>query len=111
MGGGLLLGLASDHLLATESATFRLGVAPHGLSPVVMATVVLPQLMGRAFASRMYMDDFSMDVKHATATGLVDGVALDSQAARALACAAAGAGTPVNASLAANVALPGHHSI
>ena len=46
IGGGLLLGLASDHRLATSSATFRLSVAPYGLSPVVMATVVLPQLSG-----------------------------------------------------------------
>ena len=107
----MLLGLASDYHLATAFATFRLGVAPHGLSPVVMATVVLPRLVGRAFALRMYMDDFSSDVKHATAMGLVDGVSLDSQAARALASAAAEAGTPVNTSLAEKVALPGHHSV
>ena len=50
IGGGLLLGLACDHRLATASAVFRLGVAPYGLSPVLMATTVLPDLVGQNFA-------------------------------------------------------------
>ena len=51
IGGGLLLGLATDHRIATRSATFRLGVAPYGLSPVVMATAVLPGLVGHSLSS------------------------------------------------------------
>ena len=51
IGGGLLLGLTADHRVATENATFRLGVAPYGLSPVVMATQVLPMLVGRSYAT------------------------------------------------------------
>ncbi|EGB04273.1 hypothetical protein AURANDRAFT_67305 [Aureococcus anophagefferens] len=46
IGGGLLLALATDYRVATRSAIFRLGVAPYGLSPVVMATTVLPEIVG-----------------------------------------------------------------
>lgn len=50
VGGGLILGLAADLRMATRSASFRLGVAPHSLSPVMMATGVLPNLVGYHFS-------------------------------------------------------------
>ena len=51
IGGGLLLGLSADHRVSTTGAVFRLGVAPYGLSPVVMATRVLPMLLGSRFST------------------------------------------------------------
>jgi enoyl-CoA hydratase/carnithine racemase len=70
----LLLGLATDHHIATRSATFRLGVAPYGLSPVVMATAVLPKLVGHSLATRMYMEDLSLHARDAVASGIVGDV-------------------------------------
>ena len=72
------LGLASDHRLATASATFRLGVAPYGLSPVLMATTVLPCFAGQRVATEMYVNDLSMDALYMTASGLVDDILVDS---------------------------------
>ena len=57
IGGGFLLGLAADHRVATNNAVFRLGVAPYGLSPVLMATRVLPMLFGSRLSKRMYVED------------------------------------------------------
>ena len=85
VGGGLLLGLAADYRVATTSATFRLGVAPYGLSPVVMATKVLPALFGLSFSTRMYAEDISIDTECAVASGLVGAVLPHAQAARRLA--------------------------
>ena len=72
IGGGLLLGLAADHRVATRNATFRLGVAPYGLSPVVMATRVLPLLVGGAYSTRMYVEDLRVDREYAIESGIVE---------------------------------------
>ena len=72
IGGGLLLGLTADRRVATGRATFRLGVAPYGLSPIVMATQVLPALVGRAFSSRMYAEDLSVDRQCVVELGIAD---------------------------------------
>ena len=61
IGGGLLLGLAADYRAATPGAIFRLGVAPYGLSPIVMATKALPLLIGGCFSTRMYVEDLPVD--------------------------------------------------
>ena len=82
IGGGLLLGLAADHRVATTSASFRLGVTPYGLSPVVMATKVLPTLLGRSFSTKMYVEDISIDAECAVASGIVGSVSPGTQAAR-----------------------------
>ncbi|EGB04285.1 hypothetical protein AURANDRAFT_67324 [Aureococcus anophagefferens] len=82
IGGGLLLGLATDHRIATRSATFRLGVAPYGLSPVVMATAVLPKLVGHNVATRMYVEDLSLDAQDAMASGIVSGLSQSTHHAR-----------------------------
>ena len=82
IGGGLLLGLAADHRVATKNASFRLGVAPYGLSPVVMATKVLPQLVGGSCATRMYIEDLTVDTELATGSGIADHVLPNSQSAR-----------------------------
>ncbi|EGB04283.1 hypothetical protein AURANDRAFT_32766, partial [Aureococcus anophagefferens] len=74
IGGGLLLSLATDHRIATESAIFRLGVAPHGLSPIVMATRLLPSIVGYNFSMRMYAEDTSLSVQMAIDLGLVNEV-------------------------------------
>ena len=68
----------ADHRVATASSTFRLGVAPYGLSPVVMATEILPSLVGENLSTRMYIDDLSMTAPHAIASGILDGVISDS---------------------------------
>ena len=60
IGGGLLLGVTADHRVATKNAVFRLGVAPYGLSPVVMATKILPMLLGGRLSTRMYVEDISI---------------------------------------------------
>ena len=82
IGGGLLLGLATDHRIATPSAIFRLGVAPYGLSPVVMATAVLPKLVGPSLATRMYTEDLSLNAHNAMASDISSIVMSDSQTAR-----------------------------
>lgn len=82
IGGGLLLGLAADQRVATKNAVFRLGVAPYGLSPVVMATKVLPLLVGGSYATRMYVEDLAVDTKLATGSGVADHLLSDSRTAR-----------------------------
>lgn len=82
IGGGLLLGLTADHRVATDHATFRLGVAPYGLSPIVMATQVLPALTGQPFSNRMYAEDLSIDRHYAARLGIADHLFADTQAAR-----------------------------
>ena len=82
IGGGLLLGLATDHCIATRSTTFRLGVARYGLSPIVMATAVLPKLVGHSFTTRMYVEDLSLDAHSAIASDVSSTVLSDIQMAR-----------------------------
>jgi enoyl-CoA hydratase/carnithine racemase len=91
----LLLGLATDHHIATRSAIFRLGVAPYGLSPVVMATAVLPKLVGHRLAMRMYVEDLSLDAHYAMVSGIVNGVSPSSDHGRAHACRSASTGVLV----------------
>lgn len=71
IGGGLLLGLATEYRLATPSSIFRLGVAPYGLSPVVMATAILPKLVGQSLSARMYVEDLQLDAHNAMESGIV----------------------------------------
>ena len=85
IGGGLLLGLTADYRVATENATFRLGVAPYGLSPVVMATEVLPMLVGWPYSTRMYVEDLVLDAREALGAGVSSHVRPDSETARRLA--------------------------
>ena len=85
IGGGLLLGLTADYRVATENATFRLGVAPYGLSPVVMATEVLPMLVGWPYSTRMYVEDLVLDAREALGAGVSSHVRPDSETARCLA--------------------------
>lgn len=72
IGGGFLLGLAADHCVATKNAVFRLGVAPYGLSPVVMATNVLPKLLGSRLSTRMYVEDISVGTLFAVRSKIID---------------------------------------
>ena len=74
IGGGLLLGVAADHRVATTRATFRLGVAPHGLSPIMMATAVLPKLAGRFLSTRMYVEDLVLVVGSLVTSDFVNDV-------------------------------------
>ena len=92
IGGGLLLGLAADYRAATRNAVFRLGVAPHGLSPVVMATKVLPMLLGSRLSTRMYADDTTLGTEFAVRSGVVSQSLPDRQNAREYGlCSLAGA--------------------
>ena len=56
----MLLGIAADSKVATASATFRLGVALYGLSPILMATSVLPRTVGTVLSTSMYVDDLHL---------------------------------------------------
>ena len=85
IGGGFLLGLAADHRVATTNAVFRLGVAPYGLSPVVMATRALPMLFGSRLSTRMYVEDISADILFAVRSGIVNRSLPDAPAARNIA--------------------------
>ena len=89
IGGGFLLGLSADHRLATVSAIFRLGVAPYGLSPIVMATGVLPLLVGRSLARRIYVEDLTIPASRAFLSDFIDVVFSDCEVSRerALSCA------------------------
>ena len=82
IGGGFLLGLAADNRVATANAVFRLGVAPYGLSPVVMATRALPMLLGSRLSARIYVEDMSVGTKFAVRSGIVDRSLPDIRAAR-----------------------------
>ena len=86
------MGLAADHRVATTSATFRLGVAPYGLSPVLMATTVLPTLLGPHLSTRMYVEDLTIDPRYAAISGLVDRLSLDKKVAGKYATYCAGLG-------------------
>ena len=77
IGGGLLLAMMADYRVATASADFRLGVAPYNLSPVLMATEILPYLVGQNLSIRMYIDDLTVVAQRAAASGLVANVISD----------------------------------
>ena len=96
IGGGLLLGLVADHRAATSSAVFRLGVASYGLSPVVMATKVLPMLFGSRFSTRTYVEDLIVDVRCAVASNVVCRSFSNVRAARQHALFCAVIGRPVS---------------
>lgn len=85
IGGGLLLGLAADRRVCTPRAVFRLGVAPHGLSPIVLATDVLPRMIGYGLAAQMYLADHEMDANQASRSGFVHQLSPDAESARVLA--------------------------
>ena len=82
IGGGLLLGLAADHRVSTINASFRLGVAPYGLSPVLMATAVLPLIVGSSFATQLYLEDTRVTAGEALAAGGTHRVLADISSAR-----------------------------
>ena len=63
IGGGLLLGLAADRRVCTPRAVLRLGVAPHGLSPIVRATDAIPRTVGYGVAAQMYLADHELDAQ------------------------------------------------
>lgn len=107
IGGGLLLGLAADHRVATRNATFRLGVAPYGLSPVVMATKVLPMLVGGAYASRMYVEDLGVDREDVIESGVAEYPLPDAWTARRLVETSARVGSRTFASSSMAIA---HHA-
>ena len=109
IGGGLLLGLAADHRVATKHAAFRLGVAPYGLSPVVMATKVLPLLVGGSYATRMYVEDLMVDSKLATESDVAHHLFTDSRIARQFVETSARAGSHSFASPSMAIARHGRH--
>ena len=78
--------------MATTDAALRLGVAPYGLSPVVMATRVLPMLLGSRFSTRSYVEDITLDARCAVAAKVVCRSLPHPQAAREYAslCVAVG---------------------
>ena len=82
IGGGLMLGLVGDRRVCTGGAVFRLGVAPHGLSPIVLATRELPRLTGSGVAAQMYLEDARLDAREALVSGLAHRVSCDVGAAR-----------------------------
>ncbi|EGB10597.1 hypothetical protein AURANDRAFT_14410, partial [Aureococcus anophagefferens] len=71
VGGGFLLGIAADLRVSTVSARFRLGVSPHGLTPVLSATVILPEMIGGSLAVRLYVEDALLDAEAARGSGIV----------------------------------------
>ena len=109
IGGGLLLGLAADHRVATKHAAFRLGVAPYGLSPVVMATKVLQLLVGGSYATRMYVEDLMVDSKLATESDVAHYLFTDSRTARSFVETSARAGSHSFASPSMTIARHGRH--
>jgi enoyl-CoA hydratase/carnithine racemase len=82
IGGGLLLGLAADRRVCTPRAVLRLGVAPHGLSPIVRATDAVPRTVGFGVAAQMYLADHELDAQQALASGCVHRISSDAAAAR-----------------------------
>ena len=109
IGGGLLLGLTADHRVATKDATFRLGVAPYGLSPIVMATQVLPMPVGHSYATRMYVEDLSINGGHGLWSGISSHLLPDTWTARRFANLSANANSRLVKSV-ANAAKCRRHS-
>ena len=91
IGGGVLLGLVADRRVGTRHVSFRLGVLPHGLSPVLMATKALPALVGEPFSLDMYLEDLTVDGPSALRQGILCHLLLNVTEARSYAAETADA--------------------
>ena len=78
-GGGLSLVLASDLVLAAESAKFRYGYSRIGFSPDGSSTYFLPRLLGMRRAMEFALMDRPLSAEEACEWGLVNRVVVDTE--------------------------------
>lgn len=76
-GGGLSLVLASDIVLAAESASFHYGYSSIGFSPDGSSTYFLPRVLGMRRALEFALTSRSLSAEEAFQWGLVTGVVPD----------------------------------
>lgn len=108
LGAGLELAMASDVVIAGESARFGQPETNLGIIPGGGGTVLLPRLVGRALATRMILTGEPIDAARALAAGLIAETVPDGQATdTALALAARLASRAPLALAAAKAALRG----
>jgi len=82
-GGGLSLVLASDLVLAAESASFHYAYSRIGLSPDGSSTYFLPRLLGMRRALEFALTNRPLSAQEAHEWGLVNWVVEDSELAEA----------------------------
>ena len=77
IGGGLALATAVDRRLCLPDTTMNVALLPLGKSPVLMLMDTLPRVVGQGMASRLYLENATVDADHAVECGLVDHVVSD----------------------------------
>ena len=77
IGGGLALATAADHRLCLPNTTLNVALLPLGKSPVLMLMDSLPRVVGQGMASRLYLENSTVETEQAIECGLVDGVVSD----------------------------------
>jgi 2-(1,2-epoxy-1,2-dihydrophenyl)acetyl-CoA isomerase len=88
-GGGLSLVLASDLVLAAESATFSYGYSRIGFSPDGSSTYFLPRLLGARRATEFALMGRTLSAGEALEWGLVNKVVADAELQEAASALAA----------------------
>ena len=82
MGGGLAAMLNADFRICTREATINYGNLPRGVCPGMLLSENLERLVGKQWASELYLNDYTVAADTALEIGLVNQLADNAGAAR-----------------------------
>ncbi|MEM7446462.1 MAG: SDR family oxidoreductase, partial [Pseudomonadota bacterium] len=82
MGGGMAAALIGDYRIAAADALFNYGNLPRGVCPGMTMSESLARNVGQAWATELYMNDFTLSADEAKAIGLINDVATDAAEAK-----------------------------
>ena len=85
MGGGLAAMINADFRICTKDASINYGNLPRGVCPGMLLSENLERLVGKRWATELYMNDYTVTADTALAIGLVNEIADDGAAAKAAA--------------------------
>ncbi|MGN6323458.1 MAG: hydroxymethylglutaryl-CoA synthase [Dyella sp.] len=74
VGGGLAAMLNADYRICSADASFNVGNLPRGVCPGMLMSESLQQLVGRRWASELYLHDYTLTAEQALELGLVNEV-------------------------------------
>ena len=82
MGGGLAAMLHADYRVCAGDATINYGNLPRGVCPGMLLSESLERLVGKRWATELYLNDYTVAADTALEIGLVNQLADDAGAAR-----------------------------
>ena len=82
MGGGLAAMLHADYRVCAGDATINYGNLPRGVCPGMLLSESLERLVGKRWATELYLNDYTVAADSALEIGLVNQLADDAGAAR-----------------------------